>query len=69
MEIFASIMIIASIALPVLAVVALLAWAGMYAYSWMTDCRGDKCEVEAEEPKTVPAPTTMRSRRVTAPAA
>jgi hypothetical protein len=58
MEIFAAIMIIASVVLPVLFVVAFVAFFAMLAYSWFKDLR----TVDDAEPTTsdIPVPSAAR---------
>lgn len=57
MEIIASALLLASVVLPVIAVIALIGYLGVLAYSWATDLR----TVEVEEVETATGTVTRRS--------
>ena len=69
MEIISSILIVASVVLPVLAVAAALVWAGLFVYSWIADLREEKVPEPAPEPVAATASTATTTAVEHAPAA
>jgi hypothetical protein len=64
MEIFATIMIIASVVLPILTALAVVGFLALTAYSWIVDLRTEKVVEPEPEPtavSTAPAKTQTRT--------
>ena len=64
MEILAAILMIASVVLPIVALVGILYFAGMLAYSWVVDLKGRPA---ATVPETASARAATATEPVTTP--